>query len=293
VKQLVSFSSSDNKNNKDTIIRAGIHSQNRTDNFKQYNNSRTVQLVNIDYNKPETIANALGNVDKLFLLTLPTPNVTAFYSSLVNQIKKYGKSVNHIVKLSSLAAENELETATVTTIGRIHRQEEQIIEESGIPYTFLRPGSFMQNFVNYFGHTIKSQNAFFLPAGDGEVSFVDARDVAAVSVRALTTNDNNQRHIGKAYPITGQEAISYGQAAEILSKEGGRRISYVDIPEQDARKAMKENGMYDWLIDTIMEFYSIIKAGRASKTTNVFEQVVGRNPISFNQFAKDYAEFFR
>jgi len=51
--------------------------------------------------------------------------------------------------------------------------------------------------------------------------------------------------------------------------------------------------MDDWLVDAIMEFYSIIKSGRASQTTNVFEEVMGRKPTSFSQFAKDYAEFFR
>jgi hypothetical protein len=56
---------------------------------------------------------------------------------------------------------------------------------------------------------------------------------------------------------------------------------------------MEENGMDDWLIDAIMEFYSIIKAGRASQTTNVVEQITGRKPRSFSQFAKDHAKFFK
>ena len=99
--------------------------------------------------------------------------------------------------------------------------------------------------------------------------------------------------MGKAYAITAQKAISYGQAAEILSHEAGRRISYVDIPEEDARKGMKESGMDDWLIDAIMEFYSIIKSGRASQTTNVFEEVMGRKPITFSQFVRDYAQAFK
>jgi uncharacterized protein YbjT (DUF2867 family) len=285
VKQLVSSSSSSSDNN-DIIIRAAFHSQNKADIFKQYNNKKTVQIVNMDYNKSETIADALNHVDKLFLLNLPAPNM-AVYSNLVKEIRKYG-GINHIVKLSSMAAE---ETGFETIIGRIHREEEKIIEESGIPSTFLRPGSFMQNFVNFLGQTIKTQNAFYLPAGDGKVSFVDARDIAAISVRALT--NGNQQYIGKAYAITGQEAISYRQAAEILSKEVGRRISYVDIPEEDARKGMKESAMDDWVVDAIMEFYSIIRTGHASQTTNVVEQITGRKPIPFSQFAKDYAEYFK
>jgi len=277
VKQLVS--SSDNNN---ITIRAAIHSQNKADNFKQY---KTVQTVNMDYNKSETIADALNHVDKLFLLTLPAPDI-AIYSNLVKEIRKYA-GINHVVKLSSMGAETGLETI----IGRIHTEEEKIIEESGIPFTFLRPPAFMQNFITQFGYTIKTQDAFYVPAGDAKISFVDARDVAAVSVRALTSD--SQQHIGKTYAITAQEAISYGQAAEILSKEVGRRISYVDIPEEDARKGMEENGMDAWLIDAIMEFYSIIKAGRASQTTNIVEQITGHKPISFSQFAKDYAKFFR
>ena len=96
VKKLVSSSSSDN----DIIIRVvAIQSQNKIDNFKEY---KTLQIVDMDYNKSETIVDALNHVNKLFLLTLPSPNV-AVYSNLVKEIRKYG-SINHIVKLSSMAA---------------------------------------------------------------------------------------------------------------------------------------------------------------------------------------------
>jgi len=283
VKQLVS--SSDHNN---IVIRAAVHSQDKADNFKIY--GKSVETVNMDYNKSETIADALNHVDKLFLLTLPAPDM-AVYSNLLEEIREYNGNINHIVKLSSMAAAAE-ETGLGTTIGRIHREEEKIIEESKIPFTFLRPPAFMQNFITQFGYTIRTQDAFYVPAGDAKISFIDVRDIAAVSVKALTSNDN-QQYKGKAYMITAQEAISYRQAAEILSKQVGRRISYIDIPEEDARKAMKQNGMNDWLIDAIMEFYTIIKTGHASKTTNEVEQIIGRKPISFSQFAKDYAEFFR
>jgi uncharacterized protein YbjT (DUF2867 family) len=172
----------------------------------------------------------------------------------------------------------------------MYRQEEKIIEESGVPYTFLRPSGFMQNFVNYLGQTIRNQNAFYLPAGDGKVSFIDARDIAAVAVQALTSDNG---HAGKAYTITGQEAISFGEAAEILSNEIGKRISYKDIPEEYARKGMKETGMDDWFIDFMIESYSMIKAGHASRTTTEVERITGRKPIPFTRFVRDYASFFR
>jgi uncharacterized protein YbjT (DUF2867 family) len=180
-----------------------------------------------------------------------------------------------------------------TTIGRLHRQEEKIIEESGIPYTFLRPGAFMQNFVNFFGQTIKDQNAIYIPAGDGKISFVDVRDIAAVATKILPTKSNgSQQHKNKSYDITGHDALSYNQAAEIPSKEIGKKISYIDIPEEDFRKGMKKMGMEDWLIDAIIEFYYIIREGHASLATNVVEQITGRKSISFEQFVRGYASSF-
>jgi uncharacterized protein YbjT (DUF2867 family) len=280
VKQLVSSPSSSGYN----IIRAAVHSQNKADRFRH----RGVEIVNMDYNKPETIADALNHVNKLFLLTLPSPNMADISSGLVKEAKKKN-DIKHIVKLSVMEAEAE----PGTTIGRLHRQEEKIIEESGIPYTFLRSGAFMQNFVNFFGQTIKNQNAFYLPAGDGKVSFVDVRDIAAVATEILLTKSSgSQQQKNKAYDITGHDALSYSQAAEILSGGIGKKISYIDIGEEDARKGMKKMGMEDWLIDAIMEFYYIIRTGHASRTTNAIEQITGRKPVSFEQFVRDYASSF-
>jgi len=280
VKQLALSSSSIDKK----IIRAGVHSLNKVDKLKQY---KLVEIVNMDYYKSETITTALQNIDKLFWLTPLTLNTTQISSNLVKEAQK--TDIKHIVKLSVMGADFE----TATTIARLHRQEEKIIEESGIPYTFLRPVGFMQNFINFFGQTIKNQNAFYLPAGDGKVSFVDVRDIAAVAVKTLVANDNDNQHIGKAYGITGDELLTYKQAAEILSKEVGKKINYVHISDEDARKAMNGIGMEDWLIDGMMELYSIIKDGHAEQITNTVEQILGKKPGSFSQFAKEYAEFFR
>jgi uncharacterized protein YbjT (DUF2867 family) len=214
--------------------------------------------------------------------------MTEISSNFVKEAKKNG--VEYIVKLSVMGADAE----PGITIGRLHRQEERIIEDSGIPYTFLRSTAFKQNFVNFFSNSIRSQGAFYLPVGDGKVGFVDVRDIASVATRVLTEHDGSRtRDNGRAYDITGPEALSYYQSAEILSNATGKKIMYVNIPEVDARQGMKKIGMENWLIDAIMEFYNIIKAGHASQTTTVVEQITGRKPISFAQFAKDYAEFFR
>jgi len=149
----------------------------------------------------------------------------------------------------------------------------------------------MQNFVNRSGQTIKNQNAFYLPSGDAKISFVDVRDVAAVAAQVLIKNGN--QHLNKAYNITGPQALSHSRVAEILSEETGRSISYIDISEEDARAGMKKNGMGDWFIQNALELYNVYRAGYASDTNTVVEQITGRKSISFAQFAKDYVEDFR
>jgi uncharacterized protein YbjT (DUF2867 family) len=176
------------------------------------------------------------------------------------------------------------------TPSRLHRQAEKIIEESEIPFTFLRPNFFMQNFVNFFSQTIKNQNAFYVPAGDAKVSFVDVRDIAAVAVQVLASGS---KHEGKAYNITGGEGLSYEQAAEILSKQLGKKVNYVNVSDEQARKSMKDAGADEWTINSMIELFEITRAGYASAISPVIEQITGNKPISFSQFANDNAASFK
>jgi uncharacterized protein YbjT (DUF2867 family) len=268
----------------DANIRAAAHS---IESIKKVIKSESVELIQIDYNKPDTLKDALKDVDRVFLLTPFQSDMVELSSKFLKEIENAG-SIKHIVKLSVMGADSE-----PGIIGsRLHRQVEKMIEDSGIAFTFLRPNFFMQNFVNFFSQSIKEQGAFYLPAGDGNVSFVDVRDIAAVAVQALTKN-NDGMHNGKAYNITGPEAISYGDAARILSEQVHKKISYVDISEDDARKGMKDTGSDEWTINYMIELFNIIRKGYLSNVTSPVEELTGKKAISFNQFAKDYTEAFR
>ncbi|HEY5631036.1 MAG TPA: SDR family oxidoreductase [Nitrososphaeraceae archaeon] len=281
VKQLLSAKGQ----KEDIIVKAAARSAN-DDTFRNLG----VQSVQLDYNKPDTLSSALRGIDKLFLLTPFQSNMVDLTSNLVNEAKNAG--VKYIVKQSVLGADAE----PAITPSRLHRQAEKVIEESGIPFTFLRPNFFMQNFVTFYSNFIKTQGAFYVPAGDAKASFVDVRDIAAVAVQSLSggsSKNGTANHIRKAYDITGAEALSYGQAAEILSKEIGKKVNYVNISDEDARKGMKDMGADDWTINSMIELFGITRAGYASEISPAVEQVTGNKPIRFSQFAKDYAGAFK
>jgi uncharacterized protein YbjT (DUF2867 family) len=217
LKQLLSVKGQKEEN---IIVKAAARSAN-DDTFRNLG----VQSVDLDYNKPDTLSASLRGIDKLFLLTPFQSNMVDLTSNLVNEAKKAG--VKYIVKQSVLGADAK----QAITPSRLHRQAEKIIEESGIPFTFLRPNFFMQNFVTFYSHFIKTHGAFYVPAGDAKASFVDVRDIAAVAVQALSgsrsSKNGESKHVGKAYDITGGEALSYAEAAEILFRYSSFVISII------------------------------------------------------------------
>jgi len=131
---------------------------------------RGVEIVLMDYAQPQTVRDALRDVQKLFLVGPPLANVADLEDAVVREC--HGAGVTHIVKLSALGGRHAI-------FPSLHRDSEERIEASGAPYTFLRPNGFMQNLVTYNAKSIKTQGAFYAAQGNGAVSHIDIRDIGA------------------------------------------------------------------------------------------------------------------
>jgi uncharacterized protein YbjT (DUF2867 family) len=235
--------------------------------------------VIMDYGKPETIRAALHGVEKIFLVLPAVRDLPAMEASFIKEARAAGQK--HIVKLSALGGRESMFSSG-------HRDSEENIEASGLPYTFLRPNGFMQNLVNYNAGTIRSQNAFYGCQGNGAVSLVDIRDVAAVALIVLVATG----HEGESYTLTGGESLTNQQIAEKLSGVAGRKISYVDLPPAEFKKAILSDGTSEWSADALLNLQRLYREGKASLVTNDVERLSRRKPISFDQFARDYAFAF-
>ncbi|MBF9253268.1 SDR family oxidoreductase [Pontibacter sp. 172403-2] len=263
----------------DIRVRAGVHSLIKGENLKRLPG---VEIVEMDFESQASLHAAFTHADKLFLITPSTKYQVDMSRTLVDEAKK--KGVKHIVKLSGIGADEEhgIEMA------RWHTAIEQYIVASGIPYTFLRSAAFMQNFANYDAESIKNEGKLYQPLGEGRVAYIDVRDIAAVGVEVLTGSG----HEGKAYELTGPEALSNYDVAHILSEVTGKQVAYVDVPEEAARQAMLQQQQPAWMADALLELNRMYKAGGSSKVTDTVRQITGRAPRSFRQFAEDYRECF-
>ena len=234
-----------------------------------------------DFDKPQSIARSLVGVDRIFLLIPSSAEVEKLQRSFVDAAKR--SNVRHIVKLSQLGAHERAEGR----FQRYHGAVESYIRRSGIPFTFLRPNLFMQSLLN-FRFTISSKGEFYGLAGNGKVSIVDVRDIAAVAVRTLTESG----HEGRAYDITGPEALMHVEIAQQLSKALGKRIEYVDVTPDAMREALVSFGLPSWQADGAIEDYDHYRRGEAAMVTSAVRDVTKNEATPFFQFAQDYAGKF-
>jgi uncharacterized protein YbjT (DUF2867 family) len=243
-------------------------------------NAEGLQAAVLNYTDPQSFEYALKGIERLFLLS--PPGATEMEAGLIEAAKTV--DVRHIVKLSAIAADTG-----ATKFGREHGTMEKALKDSGIAYTFLRPNGFMQNYITNFGTMIKEQGAFYLAQGDSKYSVVDVRDIAAVAVKALT----QAGHEGKAYAISGPEALSNTQIAEKLSTAIGKPVKYVAITDDQMRSAMQQQGAPPAIIDALIDLMHFYVAGKAAIVSQDVERVTKRPATSFDEFAKENAAAFQ
>jgi uncharacterized protein YbjT (DUF2867 family) len=175
-------------------------------------------------------------------------------------------------------------------LGRWHYDVEKAVEASGIPFTILKPISFMQTYLAYGNpDTIKGQNAFYSSIGSAKISYIDTRDISAVAAKCL----KGAGHEGKHYELTGPEAISNVHIAELISQAADRNIQYVGVPEAAATDSMTKAGMPAWLVTMLTELNAIGRAGYLASTKTDVEICTKEKPISFEQFVRDHINYFK
>jgi uncharacterized protein YbjT (DUF2867 family) len=235
-----------------------------------------------DLAQPDALESALQGVTRALLISPRDPNVVELQCRFIDVARSVGSV--HIVKLSGLgtALDSPLRT------GRWHAQIEAHVKASGLPYTHLHPPYFMQNTLQ-FAPTIVASGQFSAAMEGAKVAMIDVRDIAAVAVAALTTDG----HAGQTYVITGPEALSYADVAWKLSAATGRPVAYQDVPLDVMQQRWLARGLPPWEIEVQTEYNAAFRNGAASMITETVGTVTGKQPRSFDQFAREYLMAFK
>lgn len=235
-----------------------------------------------DFERPETLDAALEGVERALLLTPPTPDTVSHHRDFITAAAAAG--VGHVVKLSAFGADADGPEG----FGRWHGQSENLLKTSGLRWTILRPNFFMQNLLGQ-ARQIAATGGIYQPLGDARASFIDARDIAAVAARTLTA----EGHDGQTYTLTGPEALSYGEVAAKLSEASGGVINYVPVTPEQFRTGALAAGLPEWLVAALERLNEVFASGQAAEVTDAVRRVGGKEPTTFEQFARDHAAAFR
>lgn len=234
--------------------------------------------VRFDWTDPATHGPALTGTDGVYLVPpIGDAEPARLMVPFLERARDAG--VRRFVLLSSSAiAEGD------PGAGQVHRALRRLAPE----WAVLRPSWFMQNFVTP-GHphieSIRAADEIVTATGRGRVAFVDAGDIAAVAVRALT----DERAHNAAHLITGPEALGYADVAEVVSKVSGREIRHRSIPVADLQERLAATGVPEAFARVLATMDGGIAQGAEDRVDPTVERITGRPARGFADFAAENA----
>ena len=265
------------------LSQAGIATRALTRNPQKAPTLPGITWVGGDLAKPETLTPAFEGAQKLFLLTSYYEDMVTLQHNAIAAARAAG--VTHVVKVSAFAASDH----SRAPIGRWHYQVEKELEDSGLGWTILRPHHFMQNLLAQAEYIVKD-GVVYSASGDGKIPYIDPRDIAAVAFVTLT----QPGHLGKKYVLTGGEAISYRQAAEIISGVIGKPVRFVDESPDEARARRIREGLPPAVTESALAIAAYQRAGGKTVTiTSTIADLTGRPPRTVPEFVREHASSFR
>ncbi|WP_158752301.1 NAD(P)H-binding protein [Acidobacterium sp. S8] len=237
-----------------------------------------VEIAVGDFTDQESFRRAAAGVKGVFLMNGILDN--GVFRKLVAAAKDEG--VERITFLSSAAANHpEL------LMGKLHKDKEDAIRESGVRGSFLRPNGFMSNTYQW-GKNVKADGVVYNPMGSGRFAPIAPEDIAAVAVKTLTDGES----AGEILELTGGELIDVPEEVSILSRILGKELRCVEITTEAAAQGLVQSGIPEHVAKAVAKTFETVREGQAAVVKDTFEKLMGRRPMTFEEWAKKHASRF-
>ena len=231
-----------------------------------------VKTIPFDFTNSETFNKAFQNIDILFLLRPPQiSEVKKYFAPLIEIAKK--SSIKHIVFLSVQGVENSKIIP--------HHKIEKLIVTSKVPYTFLRPAYFMQNFTTTLRRDLVNNQRIYLPAGQAKFTLIDVSDIGAVSAQILIEPQN---HINKSYELTNNETLTFTEMAEKISTGTGKKVKFISPNLWQFFLTKHKDDVPTMFILVLIMLHYFPRFQKTPRTTHWVKIITGQEPKSFDDF---------
>jgi uncharacterized protein YbjT (DUF2867 family) len=235
--------------------------------------NRTGSDVRFDWSDPKTFKPALRGISCVYLVS-PVMRVdfADVVSLFLDEAERAG--VRHITYLSAYGAERAPPGMALRAV------ELDLASRSSLSHSILRPAWFMQNFSETFLRPVNDE--IVVPCGSGAEAFVNVEDIASVAVATLS---NPARHAGRAYAPTGPVALTFEEAARLVSIAIDRKITYQDIDRNDWINAMTHAGVPEAYGEVLRFLTETIANGLGSQPNDDVLVATGAAPTRFEEFS--------
>lgn len=225
-----------------------------------------------DFEEPAGWEHALADVDRVFLLRPPPiADVERHLFPFIDLALERG--VRHIVFLSLQGV--QFNTATP------HHAVEKHLRAVKAPFTFLRPNFFMQNLSTTYRDDIRDRDVIAVPAGRSRTAFIDTDDLGRVAARVFT----EPGHLGKAYPLSGEQSLSYVDVARILTAELDRTITYTRPSVDEYVALLEAQGATPDYVDVQKMIYKVVRLNVSAFPNRTVRRLTGSPATTFAEFA--------
>jgi NAD(P)H dehydrogenase (quinone) len=227
--------------------------------------ARGVQVREADYDRPDTLAAAFAGAEKLLLISSSTPGQRlAQHEAVVNVAREAG--VRHLAYTSVLHAD----TAQLF-VAPDHKATEQLIRDSGIPFTFLGNGWYTENHAQTVQQALAT-GSFAGSAGAARLGGVPRIDLAEAAVTVLTGDG----HTGKTYELAGDTPWNYSDLAKAITEAAGTPVTYQDLPPQQHLQVLLAAGLPEPVATMLVDADRGIREGELAADTGDLRTLIGR-----------------
>ena len=230
-----------------------------------------------DLKEPGTVKRAVAGADAVFLVGIIADTTQSADRQLIAESAKAG--VKRIAKISA--------RSNGRGIGQIHFEQEELIRQSGVAWTFLRCGMFMSNTLGWAG-TVKAQGTVYSPFGQGKMAMIPPRDIAAVATLALT----GPGHEGQIYDLFGDTLLTVPEQVAILSRVIAKPINVVDITPEAAGERLRAAGGSAMLVEGLTALWTMVRNNEAQFRNDEVRRLTGHPPQSFEAFCEAHKAAF-
>jgi uncharacterized protein YbjT (DUF2867 family) len=241
-----------------------------------------VDVVRGDLTVPETLDSCLREIDTVFMVWVAPPE------AIDGALEKIAKHARRIVYLTAPLKTPHPFFQQANPSRAIAERMEQVIEQSGLEWTFIRAGMFAGNARHFWGAQIRAGGVIRWPYLTAPTAPTDERDIAAIAVRALCDGG----HAGAEYVVTGPQSLTQAEQIQTIGRAIGRSLHVEEMTPGEAQSKLLPVLGSTVFINLLLDAWAAA-LGRPAFVSSTFAEITGTAPRPFLEWATAYAAEFR